>query len=258
LTEAPKISIIIPAFQEGRGIIPVLERLINSVASSFECLVVIDDLDDETVEVVNSFNQIDSRIRFVHNDLGPGPAQAIRAGFKNAKSKITVITMADGSDDPKLIDSLAQLVERGVVIAAGSRYMSGGQQVGSTGLKPIFSRIAGLTLKWFARVGTHDATNSFKAYSVTFVESVGIESKYGFEIGIEMVAKARRLRLPVAELPTIWLERFSGESNFNLKSWFPHYFVWYIFAFGKNSDVPSLQSSSMNFQKFKNRFFSKE
>ena len=38
-------------------------------------------------------------------------------------------------------------------------------------------------------------------------EQVGIESDAGFEIGIELVAKARRRRLPVAEIPTIWLDR---------------------------------------------------
>ena len=33
----------------------------------------------------------------------------------------------------------------------------------------------------------------------------------GFEIGIELTAKARRLRLPVAEIPTIWLDRQAGD-----------------------------------------------
>ena len=73
----------------------------------------------------------------------------------------------------------------------------------------MLSRLAGLSLHWFARVGTRDATNSFKAYNAAFVREVGIESDAGFELGIEMVAKARRRRLPVAEVPTIWLDRGS-------------------------------------------------
>ena len=66
----------------------------------------------------------------------------------------------------------------------------------------------------FGNVGTRDATNSYKAYRRDFVQTVGIDSDAGFELGIELVAKARRLRLPVAELPTIWLDRAHGQSNF--------------------------------------------
>jgi dolichol-phosphate mannosyltransferase len=128
---------------------------------------------------------------------------------------------------------LCKLVERGVVIAAASRYMSAGQQIGGPILKRLLSRLAGLSLYWLARVGTRDATNSFKAYSTEFVREVGIDSDVGFEIGIELVAKARRLRRPVAEVSTIWLERATGISNFRVAEWIPHYLRWYRFAFGR-------------------------
>ena len=87
-------------------------------------------------------------------------------------------------------------------------------------------------LYWFARVGTRDATNSFKAYSREFVQDVGIDSRDGFEIGLELTAKARRLRLPVAEVPTIWLERHTGVSNFKVAAWIPKYMRWYRHAYG--------------------------
>ena len=95
-----------------------------------------------------------------------------------------------------------------------------------------FSRWAGLTLCWFARVGTHDATSSFKAYDRAFVQEVGIESDAGFELALELVAKARRHRRPVAEIPTLWLERTDGASNFKMWKWLPRYFHWYFYAFG--------------------------
>jgi hypothetical protein len=64
------------------------------------------------------------------------------------------------------------------------------------------------------------------------VRQVGIESRDGFEIGIELTAKAKRLRLPVAEIPTIWLDRQAGVSNFKIAKWVPSYLRWYRFAFG--------------------------
>jgi hypothetical protein len=122
--------------------------------------------------------------------------------------------------------------------------MSGGQQVGAKGMKSILSRSAGISLYWLARVGTHDATNSYKAYDIDFVKQVGIQSQHGFELGLELTAKARRLRKPVAELPTIWLEREQGESNFQIRKWLPHYFAWYRFAFGKSSSPEDLRKDS--------------
>jgi dolichol-phosphate mannosyltransferase len=110
--------------------------------------------------------------------------------------------------------------------------MPGGQQVGGPVLKGTLSRLAGRSLRTFAHVGTRDATNSFKAYSTEFVRQVGIDSRDGFEIGIELTAKAKRLRLPVAEIPTIWLDRQAGVSNFKVAKWVPSYVRWYRFAFG--------------------------
>jgi hypothetical protein len=110
--------------------------------------------------------------------------------------------------------------------------MAGGQQVGGGRLKTFLSRTAGRSLHVLTSVGTRDATNSFKAYRREFVQQVGIDSRDGFEIGLELTAKARRLRLPVAEIPTIWLDRTEGASNFKLMTWIPKYLRWYRFAFG--------------------------
>jgi hypothetical protein len=93
-------------------------------------------------------------------------------------------------------------------------------------------------------VGTHDATNSFKAYSTDFIREVGIDSQTGFEIGLELTAKARRLRRPVAEISTIWLDRTAGDSNFELKAWIPKYLRWYRFAFGPRLSVEELKRQS--------------
>jgi dolichol-phosphate mannosyltransferase len=238
------VSVVIPAHEEGSIIDSVLSRVAEAITLPSEIIVVVDSPTDSTVPYVEKYAMADSRVRVVVNDVEPGPAQAIRYGFDQAQGAVVVVTMADGCDDPQQIDALARLVERGVVVAAASRYSRGGQQVGGPFLKSLLSRAAGFSLWAFARVGTHDSTNSFKAYDVDFVRRVGITSSAGFEIGIELVAKARRARLPVAELPTIWLERHEGLSNFRLMSWLPHYFRWWRFAFGPRLDVDGIREAS--------------
>jgi dolichol-phosphate mannosyltransferase len=203
---------------------------LEAVTLPCELLAVFDTPEDETVPHLKAYAKRDSRLRPLHNTYGRGPAAALRFGVDHAQSEVIVVTMADGSDDPHQIDQLARLVERGVVVACASRYMRGGQQVGGPWLKGTISRWAGRSLHLVARVGTHDATNSFKAYSRDFIREVGIQSDAGFTMGIELVAKAKRLGLPVAELPTIWLDRAAGTSNFKMSRWLGRYLHWYIRA----------------------------
>ena len=232
MTERPRVSVVVPAYNEGEQVLSVLDRLFESVRLPCEVLVVVDAPDDTTVPVAEEYAQKEPRLKCLVNTYGRGPANAIRFGIDAATAPVAVVTMADGCDDARQIDELVRLVERGVAVAAASRYMPGGQQVGGPVIKGAMSRLAGRSLRILAHVGTRDATNSFKAYSTEFVRQVGIDSRDGFEIGIELTAKAKRMRLPVAEIPTIWLDRQAGVSNFKVAKWVPSYVRWYRFAFG--------------------------
>ena len=228
----PRVSIVIPVYNEGQEVEPILRRIAASINFEHEILVVYDHESDTTLPTLKLLQRDNPSFVPVLNSLGKGPAKAIRSGFLVATAPVVIVTMADGCDDPDQVSDLVKLVERGVVIASASRYVKGGQQVGGPWVKSFVSRMAGKSLFYFARVGTRDATNSFKAYSRQFVNEVGIQSEHGFEIGIELVAKARRRRLPVAEIPTIWLDRSFGVSSFKFSRWLPHYVKWYIYAFG--------------------------
>lgn len=239
----PRVSVIIPAHHEGAEVTGVLERLLEEVRLPCEVLVVVDSDGDPTAAVVRRHAEREPRLRLLVNSYGPGPANAIRYGIDAAAAPVAVVTMADGCDDSRQIDDLTRLVERGVAVAAASRYMAGGQQVGGPFLKGLMSRTAGRSLHLLARVGTQDATNSFKAYSTEFIKAVGIDSRDGFEIGIELTAKAKRLRRPVAEIPTIWLDRQAGVSKFRVMRWIPKYWRWYRFAFGRGLTAEQIRAA---------------
>ena len=223
---------MIPAYNEGDHVLPGLRAIEKLVTSEKEILVVVDSESDTTAPSVRQLSKEIYGLKLLVNSLGSGPGNAIRFGFMHAQAPTVVVSMADGCDDASQIDELARLVERGVVIAAASRYMPGGQQVGGPRLKRTLSRIAGKSFALITGVGTRDVTNSFKAYNRGFVEAVQIHSRDGFEIGIELVAKARRLNKPVAEIPTTWIDRSFGDSNFQLGKWLPSYIKWYLFGIG--------------------------
>ena len=245
MTQTPAVSIVIPAYNESETIHASIARIARSVSLPFEVIVVVDSVEDTTIPVIQKIQIEIPQVR-IEIQNSSGPAGAIKYGFFQAIAPVVIVTMADGSDDPASIDTLVELVDRGCVIAAASRYMPGGQQIGGPRFKAFLSRSAGKSLKLFAGVTTSDATNSYKAYNRLFVEEVGIESDSGFEIAIELVAKARRLRRPIAEVPTIWLDRDAGESRFMLKKWIPKYLKWYRFAYGPALTLNQLKSKQDN------------
>jgi dolichol-phosphate mannosyltransferase len=235
---AELLSIVIPVYNEGENLVPYLEEVLSKVSDSKEILVVHDMPEDTTVSVATRYMEKGDPVRPLLNTLGAGPAFAIRCGIETAKGDVVVVTMADGSDDASQIDDLARLVRDGAAVAVASRYMRGGRQIGGPAVKSALSRLAGVSLNMLARTGTHDPTNSFKAYRSSFVEQVGIESTAGFEIGIELVAKASRYGDSVAEIPTTWTDRDDGESRFHLLKWIPRYLKWWLFALGPRIDSP--------------------
>ena len=226
-----ELAIVLPVYNEGEAVEPVLRALSAGVSTPHELVVVYDFDEDTTVPVVGRLAAEIPNLRGLRNDIGRGVLNAMKAGIAGTSAPYVLISMADGSDEPHIVDSMVTLARDGADVVAASRYMPGGKQVGGPILKRLMSRTAGLTLHWFAGVPTHDPTNNFKLYSRRFLESVTIESQAGFELALELTVKATLLRRRVAEVPTTWRDRTAGQSNFKLRKWLPHYLHWYRVAF---------------------------
>ena len=223
----PELSIVLPVYNEGAAVEPVLRGLSTAVRTPHELVVVYDFDEDTTVPVVDRLSAEIPGLRGLRNDLGRGVLNAMKAGIAGTTAPYVLISMADGSDEPHIVDSMVDLARDGADVVAASRYMPGGRQIGGPPLKRLLSRVAGLTLHWFAGVRTHDPTNNFKLYRRDFLEAVPIESSAGFELALELTVKATLARRRVAEIPTTWRDRTAGKSNFKLREWLPHYLHWY-------------------------------
>ena len=226
-------SLIVPAQNESEFINTFLLRCFESIKTPLEILIVVDTEDDTTLSAINNdFNTDNLVVRKLINTYGNGPANAVKFGIDCAQTPVLIVTMADGSDDPGDIDNMVRLVERGCALVVASRYMPGGQQIGGPRVKRLLSRNASRALRLFARIRIHDATNSFRAFSSEFAHESEIKSKNGFELGLELTAKAIRSKQLIAEVPTIWIDRQIGNSKFKLIKWLPSYIKWFLYCFG--------------------------
>ena len=227
----PELSIVMPVYNEGDAVVPVLRALESAVSTSHETFVVYDFDGDTTVPPVRALTGELPSVRLLRNDLGRGVLNAMKAGIAASRGTWVLITMADGSDDPRDVERMVALARDGADVVAASRYMPGGRQIGGPLLKRSLSRAAGLSLHWLAGVPVHDATSNYRLYSRRFLDATTVESTAGFELATELTVKATLERRQVAEIPTTWRDRTAGTSNFRLRAWLPHYLHWYRAAF---------------------------
>jgi glycosyltransferase involved in cell wall biosynthesis len=227
----PELSIVLPVYNEGEAVESVLRALSAGVETPHELVVVYDFDGDTTVPVIARLKEEIPGLRGLRNDLGRGVLNAMKAGIAGTSAPYVLISMADGSDEPHVVDPMVALAREGADVVSASRYMRGGRQIGGPFLKRLLSRTAGLTLHWFAGVPTHDPTNNFKLYSRRFLDSITIDSTAGFELALELTVKATVAGRRVAEVPTTWRDRTAGKSNFKLRKWLPNYLRWYMRAF---------------------------
>jgi hypothetical protein len=236
----PQLTLIVPVFNEHENFPLLIAQIEQHVPPPFRLVMVHDFNADTTVPVARTLAQTRPWLDLVRNDLGRGPANAIRAGFAAVPTGPAVVVMADLSDDLAVMPEMLTLYRQGYRIVCPSRYMPGGRQLGGPRLKGLMSRTAGLSLYWLARFPTRDATNNFRLYDAALVNSLGIEATRGFEIALELTAKAFAQGVPIAETPATWRDRTAGTSNFRLLESLPWYLRWYWYAlragwFGRRS-----------------------
>src|SRR5437762_14291563 len=95
--DQPALSILLPVRNEEMNL-RVMLRIIGTVLEHpHEVLVIHDTLDDKSIPIVRDAQSAYPGLRLVHNTLGRGVINAVRAGVAAATSEIVVILGADGS-----------------------------------------------------------------------------------------------------------------------------------------------------------------
>jgi dolichol-phosphate mannosyltransferase len=223
---SPDLSIVVPVYNEGENFPAFHRSLKDQVRTPHTIIVVYDFEEDTTLPVVREIQRDDPSLVLVKNDVR-GVLGALKTGLRYPAHGAVLVTMADGSDDHRQVDEMYRLYTEGFHVVAASRYAPGGGQRGGPPIKKTLSRLAGTSLRWVAGIPTWDATNNFKLYSKELLDRVQIESVGGFEVALELTVKAHQLGLAITEIPTVWMDRVAGQSNFKLVKWLPRYLRWY-------------------------------
>lgn len=229
MTDKTILALIVPVFYEQENISKLINKINSHIKIPIKIYFIYDSSDDPTIKAIEDVrDNCNFEVHTKKNIFGNGALNAIKTGFQTFSEEACVVVMADGSDDLSSINGMYGLFCQGFHIVCASRYMRNGKQIGGGILKKSLSLLAGKSLYYFSTLPTHDATNSFKLYSKKIIDEISFESKGGFEIGIEILCKAHLLNYAISEIPTVWKDRYDGNSKFQLFKWLPHYLKWYL------------------------------
>jgi glycosyltransferase involved in cell wall biosynthesis len=141
-----------------------------------------------------------------------GKGVAVRAGLSAASGDIIVMLDADGSMDPREIGWFVSPLQHDYDFVKGSRYVTGGGSEDITWLRSAGNLALTALANTVLRSNYSDLCYGYIAMRRECLDVLQLESD-GFEIETELIVRAARAGLRIAEVPSIELDRISGASN---------------------------------------------
>ncbi|MBF0253895.1 MAG: glycosyltransferase family 2 protein [Candidatus Omnitrophica bacterium] len=223
------LDIVIPVYNEGGNIVRVLDHLSDQVHTPFRILIGYDRDDDDTLPALAGYPSEKVKIVLVKN-RGRGVIGAIKTCFEESRTPAALVFPADDVFNGGIIDRMVDGFMEGCDIVAASRFMKGGRMTGCPPIKAVLVRSAAWILFHVAGLPTHDPTNGFRLFSRRVIRQIPIESDRGFAFSLELLVKAHRRRWKIGEVPSVWIERDTGQSRFRVFRWLPVYLKWFFLA----------------------------
>lgn len=118
------ISIIVPAYNESRRILPTLDKIdeyLRDRYGRFEIIVVNDGSKDNTAEVLSKVQKGNKILRVVGYEVNRGKGYAIRQGVHVTSGDVILISDADLSTPIEEVEKLFAYYDHGYDIVIGSR-----------------------------------------------------------------------------------------------------------------------------------------
>jgi dolichyl-phosphate beta-glucosyltransferase len=202
----PRLSIIIPAYNEARRLPPTLERLREYLASQqydWEIIVVSNGSTDETDQVTRDAQLNVPELQLV-SIPERGKGVAAKTGALVSRGDIVFLCDADLSMPAEQLDRfLARMPD--VDVVAGSREAPGSQRYGEPWHRHVMGRLFNRLVQFVAVRGINDTQCGFKAFGRAAADDLfARQTVSGFGFDVELLYLARKLGYSVEELPIDW------------------------------------------------------
>ena len=208
MSERPRISIVVPAYNEEAVIGLFLESVhaeVSPLGVTWEVLVVDDGSADRTVAIVRDAARTDDRIRLLEI-AHRGKGAAVRHGFQAARGEWVLMADADLSmpwdNLRRFLDVAADSPAPQIII--GSREAPGAQRTGEAWSRRFSGRVFNALVRLFAVPGIHDTQCGYKLLSAAAVAALAPHMTIdGFAFDVELLYLARLAGFQIREVGII-------------------------------------------------------
>jgi glycosyltransferase involved in cell wall biosynthesis len=221
----PEVSVVIPFFNEGENVVPLLDELyahLRKLGRTFEVIAVDDGSTDATFARLSAFASRDRTLRCVRFRRNFGQTAAMSAGIEMARGDVIVPMDGDLQNDPADIARLLAMLDGaaldggGITLGVPERYdvVSGwrqNRQDREFGRK-LPSRVANWLISVISGVSLHDYGCSLKAYRREVIQDVRLYGEMHRFIPIYASWHGAR----VTEMVVNHRARRAGRSNYGL------------------------------------------
>ncbi|MFT5823327.1 MAG: dolichyl-phosphate beta-glucosyltransferase [Crocinitomix sp.] len=205
------LSIVIPAYNEAKRIVPTIQKFNAYLAKthySYEIIVADDGSTDDTINVIKNLEIEIPELRLVRCETNKGKGQAVRIGMLAGEGKIRLFSDADGATPiEELPNVLAPIENKEAKISIGSRYLAQSKIAKSQPFyRRIWSRLANLFVQRLLLPGIVDPNCGFKAFdgkTAQFLFAQCTVNEWSFDL--EVLALARKHDLTISQIPVKWV-----------------------------------------------------
>jgi len=206
----PELSVVIPAFNEENRLPATLDRVqeyLDADGRPYELVLVDDGSGDATLAVMNGAAERRPNVHVVSLGENRGKGRAVAAGVAATTGGLVLFSDADLSTPIEELAKLEAAVDAGADIAVASRALKRSEIViPQPGTRVLMGKVFNLLVQGLLLVpGVWDTQCGFKLFRGTSGREVfAALTTDGFAFDVEVLHRARRRGLRIAEVPVSW------------------------------------------------------